>query len=100
MRPVVADPSITFVQLVNELETVTDADLTSEILTQLAAKIQRWRTRLEGAAAEEVFAVIGQTYEDFCVAVRQPPQAAKDVFAMFPQLASWLDTVPAAGDGS
>ncbi len=94
MKPVVGDPTITFVQLVQELTELTDDRARAEVLEQLAAKLQRKARRLQGAALESFVALAGMQPEELarCVA-GWSPDAAAAWFEAHPRLPEWLDAV-------
>lgn len=54
MKPIVVNPNISFTQLVEELETVTDAAAVETIVDQLLAKLQRKRRHLSNDSQEQV----------------------------------------------
>ena len=60
MRPVVADPKITFRQLVEELATVDDPVARQAVHDQLVAKLQRRKKRLVEEEAEDFEALAGE----------------------------------------
>jgi type I restriction enzyme, R subunit len=57
MKPVVVNPNISFTQLVQELETVTDTEAVEGIIDQLLAKLQRKRRHLSQSSQEQIEAI-------------------------------------------
>jgi type I restriction enzyme R subunit len=78
MKPVVVNPSISFSQLLNELETVTEPDVVTAILEQITAKLQRKRRHLSEASQETLSGLAGMPVEEMVQHLRQssPSEAA------------------------
>jgi type I restriction enzyme R subunit len=98
MKPVVANPSITFIQLVKELSEVKDEPARREVRDQLVAKLQRKKRYLKKTRFEDFETVSGVPFE---VAMKQLQKgSAEEVAAWFaarPELADFLDTVTGEG---
>jgi type I restriction enzyme R subunit len=82
MKPVVVNPSITFTQLVDELDKVSDAAASQDIVDQLLAKLQRKHHKLSDTNSQNIELAAGMTVEDMVEHLRQAsPQEVKQWFA-------------------
>lgn len=99
MKPVVANPSITFIQLVKELSEVKDEPARREVRDQLVAKLQRKKRYLKKARLEDFETLSGMPFE---VAMKQllkgSAEEAAAWFAARPELADFLDAVTGEGE--
>lgn len=99
MKPVVANPSITFIQLVKELSEVKNEPARREVRDQLVAKLQRKKRYLKKARLEDFETLSGMPFE---VAMKQLLRgSAEEVAAWFaarPELADFLDAVTGEGE--
>jgi len=87
MQPIAVDPQITVEQLVNELRTITDADLRPTIHDQLIAKLRVRARRLQHAALRHFEALAGES----------PAAVVGRLQADGPDAAlAWIDAHPAA----
>ena len=81
MRPVVAQPKISFETLLGELDHVGTAEERQEVYEQLVAKLNRRLKRISPERAGELEAVTGVSVKDLAAHVRTlGPQATKDYF--------------------
>jgi type I restriction enzyme R subunit len=81
MRPVVAQPTITFETLLEELDRVGSAEERQEVYEQLVAKLNRRLKRISPERAGELEAATGVSVEDLSAHVRKlDPEAAKEYF--------------------
>ncbi|WP_204140846.1 type I restriction-modification system endonuclease [Halomicronema sp. CCY15110] len=78
MKPVVANPQISFTQLIDELETVTDPQAVTEILDQITAKLQRKRRHLSDTSRDTLKGLAGMPVDEVVQHLRQstPDEAA------------------------
>jgi type I restriction enzyme R subunit len=53
MKPVVADPKVSFAQLVEELAAAKTKEVAENVLEQLIAKLQSKHRRIKGSAADQ-----------------------------------------------
>ncbi|MCB9779937.1 MAG: type I restriction-modification system endonuclease [Alphaproteobacteria bacterium] len=99
MKPVVVSPKITFVQLVDELASLTDQTALDEVHDQLRAKLQRKARRLTGAAHDQFVTLAGMEPKELLRSMSDWGASATSAwFEEHPDLAVWLDTV-VTGDG-
>lgn len=92
MKPVAANPQLSFEQLVGELETVTDAKAVEEIIDQLVAKLQRKRRHLSEAQAEVIEHLAGMPLPEMTQHLKDsPPEAAVAWLQERRQIAQMLD---------
>ena len=64
MKPVVANPKLSFEQLVNDLDSVTASDAVEEVIDQLVAKLQRKRRHLSETQSEAIEQMAGMPVAD------------------------------------
>lgn len=99
MKPVVANPGITFIQLVKELSEVKDEPARREVRDQLVAKLQRKKQYLKKTRLEDFETLSGVPFD---AAMKQLLKgSAEEVAAWFaarPQLADFLDAVTGEGE--
>lgn len=78
MKPVVVNPQISFTQLIDELETVTDPQAVTEILDQIMAKLQRKRRHLSETSRDILEGLAGMSVNEVVQYLRQsaPAEAA------------------------
>ena len=92
MKPVVVDPNITFTQLVDDLEKVSDAAASQDIVDQLLAKLQRKHHKLSDTNSQNIELAAGMTVEDMVEHLRQASrQEVKQWFAQRKAIAQMLD---------
>ncbi|MBW4489943.1 MAG: type I restriction-modification system endonuclease [Trichocoleus desertorum ATA4-8-CV12] len=75
MKPVVVNPNISFTQLIDELEAVTEPAAVEGILDQLLAKLQRKRQHLSDRNREQLEAIAGMTMGDLVPHLKQSDSA-------------------------
>jgi type I restriction enzyme R subunit len=99
MKPVVADPKISFAKLVEALGAAKTKEVAQTILDQLLAKLQNKRRRLRGSAAEQFETAAGLAPTDLLKQLQQqtPKEAAK-WFAAHAQAVALLDR--STGEGA
>lgn len=99
MRPVVANPSITFIQLVKELSEVKGELARREVRDQLVAKLQRKKRHLKRTRLEDFETLSGIPFD---AAMKQLLKGSADEvsawFAARPELADFLDAVTGEGE--
>lgn len=95
MKPVVTNPSITFIQLVKELSEVKDAPARQEVRDQLVAKLQQKKRHLRKARLEDFETLSGGVPFDEAMKLLRKGSAEEVAawFAARPDLADFLDTV-------
>lgn len=71
MKPVVVNPNISFTQLVEELETVTEPDAVESIIDQLLAKLQRKRRYLGDRDREQLEQLAGMSIQNVVQHLKQ-----------------------------
>jgi type I restriction enzyme, R subunit len=98
MQPVVADPKITFTQLVQELARVTGDEERELVRDQLIAKLQRKQYRLREANLRDFETVAGMPPGEFIRQLRQMPLA--DIAAWFTQHAGLGEILDRKTDGA
>lgn len=78
MKPVVANPKISFTQLMDELETVSEPQAVTEILDQITAKLQRKRRHLSDTSPDTLEVLAGMPVDEVVQHLRQrsPGEAA------------------------
>lgn len=78
MKPVVVNPQISFTQLIDELETVSDPQAMTEILDQITAKLQRKRRHLSDTSRDTLEGLAGMSVDEVVKHLRQshPGEAA------------------------
>ncbi|MCG8368283.1 MAG: type I restriction-modification system endonuclease [Pseudanabaenales cyanobacterium] len=83
MKPVVVNPKISFGQLVDELEAVTEPSAVKEIMDQVMAKLQRKKRHLSSTQQETIESLAGMPIDEMANHLKQssPTEAA-----------SWLKT--------
>jgi type I restriction enzyme R subunit len=89
MKPVVADPQISFTQLVRELTRVSTDDARALVRDQLFAKLQRKKRHLSETAARDFETKAGMPPEEFIQKLREMPLA---------QVAAWFTQNPDLGE--
>lgn len=98
MKPVVANPSISFAQLAAELAEVKNAEARRTIQEQLVAKLRRARVRLQRSRGEEIERVTGMSTAELADHLAGlSPTDASAFFASRPGLASLLDELRGSG---
>lgn len=99
MKPVVANPSITFIQLVKELSEVKGEVARREVRDQLVAKLQRKKRYLKRTRLEDFETLSGIPFD---AAMKQLLNGSADEvaawFAARPELADFLDAVTGEGE--
>lgn len=81
MKPIVVNPNISFTQLVDELEKVTDPEAVETIVDQLLAKLQRKRRHLSTDSQEQVETLAGMPLPEMVNHLKQSDPA---------QVQAWL----------
>ena len=64
MKPVVVNPNITFTQLVDELDKVSDTEASQLIVDQLLAKLQRKHHRISDNNTQSIETAVGMAVGD------------------------------------
>src|SRR6185369_13247885 len=99
MKPVVVNPSITFIQLVKELSEVKGEVARRGVRDQLVAKLQRKKRYLKRTRLEDFETLSGIPFD---VAMKQLLKGSADEvsawFAARPELADFLDAVTGEGE--
>lgn len=99
MKPVVANPKITFVQMAEELEKVDDEAHRIEIRDQMAAKMQYKKRLLKGNALEQFKMLAGDIPEIVIKNwLKMSGDQIKDFFTARPDLPGFLDSLKAKKD--
>jgi type I restriction enzyme R subunit len=92
MRPVVADPKISFAQLIDDLASAKTPDVGQVILEQLIAKLSSKQRRIQGSAAEQFETAAGLTPRALLEQLRHAmPKDAAQWFAAHNFVAELLD---------
>ncbi|UBF30506.1 type I restriction-modification system endonuclease (plasmid) [Kovacikia minuta CCNUW1] len=92
MKPVVVNPSISFTQLVEELETVTEPAAVESIVEQLLAKLQRKRRHLSNDSQDQVETLAGMPLQEVIDHLKQSnPQQVQAWLRERKQIAQILD---------
>ncbi|NJO29224.1 MAG: type I restriction-modification system endonuclease, partial [Richelia sp. SL_2_1] len=92
MKPVVVDPKITFTQLVDELDKVSDAAASQLIVDQLLAKLQRKHHSISDTNSQNIETAAGMPLDDMVEHLRQAsPEEVKQWFAQRKAIAQMLD---------
>lgn len=92
MKPVVVNPNISFTQLLEELETVTDPAVVETIVDQLLAKLQRKRRHLSDNSQEQVETLAGMPLQEVINHLKQSDSAqVKEWLRERKQIAQILD---------
>ncbi|MEM1251609.1 MAG: type I restriction-modification system endonuclease [Cyanobacteria bacterium P01_H01_bin.21] len=81
MKPVVVNPKISFGQLVDELDSVTDTSAVEEILDQIVAKLQQKKRHLSADQQETIEALADMPVDEVVDHLRQSSPAS---------VANWL----------
>ncbi len=99
MKPVVADPKVSFAQLVEELGKAKAAEHAQNVLDQLIAKLQSKHRRIKGGAAEQFETATGLTATALLEQLKhQAPKDAAKWFASHATAVELLDR--STGEGS
>ena len=92
MKPVVVNPNISFTQLIDDLETVTEPGAVEGILDQLLAKLQRKRRHLSDSNREQLEAIAGMPVGELVPHLRQSSSAqVREWFRQRQAIAEILD---------
>ncbi|MEM9163491.1 MAG: type I restriction-modification system endonuclease, partial [Cyanobacteria bacterium P01_F01_bin.4] len=92
MKPVVVNPKISFSQLVDELETVTEPSAVSELLEQIIAKLQRKKHHLSPTTQETIESLAEMPLDEVANHLRHSsPTAAANWLKERKQIADMLD---------
>lgn len=98
MKPVVANPQVTFQQLVEELATAVSEDIAQHVFEQLLAKLQTKHRRIKGGAADHFETAAGVSPSALVQQLKEgTPQAAAAWFAAHAPVVALLDR--STGDG-
>jgi type I restriction enzyme R subunit len=96
MKPVVPDPKITIVQMVEELVNVEEEDHRKEIRDQIAAKIQYKKRLIKDNALDQFKMLAGGTPEQVIgKLLKMSGDEVKDFFVARPDLPKFLDDLKA-----
>jgi type I restriction enzyme, R subunit len=99
MKPVVSNPSITFIQLIKELTEIKDEPARREVRDQLVAKLQRKKRHLKKARREDFETITGSPFDETMKKLRKSsPEELADWFAARPELGGFLDEVTGEGE--
>ncbi|MEO0970096.1 MAG: type I restriction-modification system endonuclease, partial [Cyanobacteria bacterium J06639_18] len=92
MKPIVTNPNITFTQLVDELNQVSDSDASEVIVEQLIAKLQRKHRRLSQTDSQNIETAAGMSVNDMLKHLQQAsPEEVKQWFEERANIARMLD---------
>jgi type I restriction enzyme R subunit len=98
MKPVVVNPSIGFVALVDELSKVTSDEHKGEVIDQIVAKLQRKKKKLGKNALEQFEAAAGMSPDDLLRFLRdEGPAVAQKWFIEHAALGEVLDRAKGSG---
>lgn len=98
MKPVVADPKVSFAQLVEELAAAKEPEVGQVVLDQLIAKLQSKYRRIKGGMSEQFEAAAGMTPATLLEKLKhQAPKDAAKWFAAHAKAVELLDR-STAGD--
>lgn len=98
MKPVVANPKVTFQQLVEELATAASDDIAQHVFEQLLAKLQTKHRRIKGGVADHFETAAGMSAATLMKQLKaSTPQAAASWFAAHAPVIALLDR--STGDG-
>ena len=102
MKPVAANPTFTFAQLVDELRKIADEETQRQLLEQIVARLQRKRRHLEGPKREkaaDLFASVAGMSAAECIAFlrKQSPASAAAWFAEHASVAGVIDRITGPG---
>lgn len=93
MKPVSANPKLSFSQLVGELVNATDEDIQAYIKDEITAKLQRSKKRYSDETRERIETSAGMTPPDLANQIKsQSPSEAADWFRTRPILPALLDS--------
>lgn len=99
MKPVVADPTISFAQLIEELAAAKTKEVAENILGQLIAKLQNKHRRIKGSAADRFETAAGMLPADLLKKLKsEPPKDAAKWFGAHMQVIDLLDR--STGEGA
>ena len=92
MKPVVANPNVTFAQLVEELAAAKTNEVAKDVLDQLVAKLQSKHRRIKGGAADRFETAAGMAPADLLKKLKaEPPKDAATWFGAHTQVVDLLD---------
>jgi type I restriction enzyme R subunit len=92
MKPVSANPKLSFSQLVGELVNATDEDIQAHIKDEITAKLQRAKKRYSDETLERIEASAGMTTTELANQIKsQSPSETADWFKNRPILPGLLD---------
>ncbi|MEM9809289.1 MAG: type I restriction-modification system endonuclease, partial [Cyanobacteria bacterium P01_D01_bin.56] len=92
MKPVVVNPKISFSQLVDELDSVTEPSAVSEIMDQIVAKLQRKKRHLSAEQREIIEGLADMPVDDIAEHLKQSSSGEAAVwFKERKQIAQMLD---------
>ena len=92
MKPVVVNPKISFGQLVDELEAVTEPSAVGEIMDQIIAKLQRKKRHLSSTQQETIESLAGMAIDEVADHLKQSsPTEAASWLKERKQMAEMLD---------
>jgi type I restriction enzyme R subunit len=92
MKPVVADPKVSFAQLVEELAAAKTNEVAKDVLDQLVAKLQSKHRRIKGGAADRFETAAGMAPADLLKKLKaEPPKDAAKWFGAHMQVVDLLD---------
>jgi type I restriction enzyme R subunit len=92
MKPVVKRPNLSFVQLVEELTTIDDADHCQSVAEEILVKFHRRKARLKDESLEQFCLLSDIEPEAFAELLRRKdPQELRDFFQAHTKVAPFLD---------
>ena len=98
MKPVVADPKVSFAQLVEELAAAKTNEVAKDVLDQLIAKLQSKHRRIKGGAADRFETAAGMAPADLLKKLKaEPPKDAARWFGANMQVVDLLDRSTSEG---
>ena len=102
MKPVVANPTITFTQLLDGLEEVEEKDVVQAQINQIIAKLQRKKRRMDEKTMEQFICMTdGMDPTQFIIEIeRQTPEDAKKRLLTYRDMFEYLQKTSANGKNS
>lgn len=102
MKPVVANPTTTFTQLLDGLEEVEDKDVVQAQINQIIAKLQRKKRRMDKKTMEQFISMAdGMDPTQFIVEIeKQTPENAKKRLLAYRDMFAYIQQTSANGRNS
>ena len=99
MKPVVANPTTTFTQLLDGLEEVEDKDVVQAQINQIIAKLQRKKRRMDEKTMEQFISMTdGMDPTQFIVEIeKQTPEDAKKRLLAYREMFEYIQQIRANG---